>query len=73
MASADLILHVYSPQSHRVHRGFICFTHRPLPMGKTQTALKGNYSIIRTVYLHPMIMMEYVCAREKRCTLIPDL
>jgi len=49
MASAGLISNVYSPQSHRVHRGFICFAHRPLPMGKTQTALKGNYSIIRTV------------------------
>jgi len=53
MASADLILHGYSPQSHRVHRGLICFAHRTLPMGKTQTALRGNYSIIRTVICTP--------------------
>jgi len=32
----------YSPQSHRDHRGFICFAHRETPMGKTQAALKGR-------------------------------
>jgi len=90
MASAGLISNVYSPQSHRVHRGFIrvteftevllqrfylfCPSASPDGQNTNNTNCpKGQLQHNPYCYLHPMIMMEYVCAREKRCTLKPDL